>query len=82
MTQVPDTKPGNYYVTVVRDGGDYRPLLGPFHNDHAKALSLVDAAREKVQALDTRAFWYAYGTARIEDYDRPGLLNDYFNEGV
>lgn len=77
--QTPDTKPGNYYVTVVREGGDYRPLLGPFPNDHASALALVDAAKDKAIEIDDRAFWYAYGTARIDDYDRPGLLNEYFN---
>jgi len=81
MSQQPDTRPGNYYVTVVNDHGDYRPLLGPFPNDHAGALAMVDAVMEKACDLDPRGIWYSYGTARFsQDFATPGLLNDYFND--
>lgn len=75
--QLPDTKPGNYYVSARRDNGDAVCLLGPFRDDHAKALSMVDAGREAAEASgDPRACWYSYGTLRTDyDYDRPGILN-------
>ena len=43
--QEPDNKDGYYYVSCV----DYKRtgfILGPFKNDHAKALSMVAAARD------------------------------------
>ena len=73
--QQPDTKSGCYYVSAVYNGRKAL-LLGPFVNNHAKALEMVDAAREKVYELDSRAPWYAYGTCRTEpDYHQPGKLN-------
>lgn len=75
--QKPDTKPGNYYVSAVRDDGRHSMLVGPFRDDHAKALSLVDAATAAANKVDPRAPWYSYGTCRTEyDYDRPGVLNE------
>ena len=41
-----DNRPGSYYVSVIR-GADYRLLLGPFENDHAVALEMVEAVRKK-----------------------------------
>jgi hypothetical protein len=77
MTGQPDTAPGNYYVTVRRDDGDFRCLVGPFRDDHAKALSLVPKARRVAQEVDPKAVWYSYGTIRtVYDYDKPGILND------
>lgn len=65
MNQTPDTKPGSYYVTAI-DGKRVAYLLGPFAW-HLQALELVGAAQAKAEELDPRAFWYAYGTARIPD---------------
>lgn len=79
MSQAPDTQPGAYYVTV-HDGRRYGRLLGPFVNDHAQALSMVDAARAKAEELDPRAAFYSFGTARLDASEtRPGVLNDYFS---
>ena len=73
--QIPDTRPGNYYVTV-RDGGRYDFLAGPFRDDHQAALDLVDRCREITEGLDTWAYFYAFGTARIDyGYSEPGKLN-------
>lgn len=82
MAQAPDTKPGNYYVSVRKDSGDWRVLLGPFPNDHAAALAWVDKARNKAIELDPRAPWYSYGTVRLPvDAALPnGALNRYFPE--
>ena len=77
-----DTKPGEYYVTVV-DGNRYNFLLGPFTNDHQAALDHVEAARKKAQELDPRSAFYTFGTARLPSDDsvpiRCGRLNRYFN---
>ena len=79
--QQPDTCPGAYYVTVI-DGKRVGRLLGPFDNDHAGALAMVDAARTKAIELDPRAHWHAFGTCRVPNDDsvpiRAGLLNKYF----
>lgn len=81
MTQIADTQSGAYYVTVI-DGKRLGRLLGPFYDDHAAALAMVDKVRAKAEELDPRAFWYAYGTCRIPSDDsvpiRCGLLNKYF----
>lgn len=76
-----DSKPGMYYVTVI-DGARVGRLLGPFKNDHAAALSMVDKVRAKAEELDPRAAFYAFGTCRIPGDDtvpiRAGLLNKFF----
>lgn len=79
MTQTPDTKPGEYYVSVI-DGPRRALLLGPFTNDHAAALTMVDKVRTKAEELDPRAVWYAFGTSRMDagEVRIPGRLNSYF----
>jgi len=72
---MPDTKPGNYYVTVI-DGRKTGILAGPFPNDHATALGLVDRARTVACELNPRAHFYSFGTARFpSDFTTPGVLN-------
>ena len=76
MGQAPDTKPGNYYVSCRRDDGKTVFLAGPFRNDHAAALAMVDRASAEANRVDVRAPWYYYGTARVaHSYKTPGLLN-------
>lgn len=60
----PDTAPGNYYVSVRNDKGEYRLLLGPFPNDHAAALAEVDKVRLYANQNDPKSVWYFFGTAR------------------
>ena len=78
MTQQPDTQPGNYYVTVIRDGHKdrVRALAGPFVNDHAKALAMVATVRALAIQIDPWSAFYNFGTSRIEGYDAPGILNE------
>ncbi len=64
MTQMPDTNPGNYYVTAVRDDGAVAFLAGPFENDHAGALAALPKAKQVACDIDPRGHWYSYGTAR------------------
>jgi len=77
MSQIPDTRPGFYYVTVRREGRkgfEHVKLRGPF-SDHASALAAVDEATRRAYELDPRAPWYAYGTARTEEELGPGLVD-------
>lgn len=74
--QAPDPAPGNYYVSV-RDGNRLGLLAGPFVNDHASALAMVDQVRKVAQDVDPRAVFYAFGTVRMAGtYMTPGKLHD------
>jgi hypothetical protein len=64
----------SYYITVVRDDGDYRFLAGPYHT-HQAAMDDLDRARSIATAIDRSAVWYAYGTASVTGYTEPGILN-------
>lgn len=64
-SQLPDTKAGDYYVSV-QNGNSFALLLGPFKDNHAEALSLVDAVRAAAAQLDGRAHWYSFGTCRLD----------------
>ena len=79
--QEPDTRPGEYYVSVT-DGKRHAKLLGPFTNDHAGALAMVDKVRDKAVEIDGKAWFYSFGTCRIEGGDvapiRAGSLNKHF----
>ena len=74
--QQPDTAPGNYYVTAV-DARRTALLAGPFRDDHAAALAHVKRATDlAVNSTDPRAWFYAYGTARLpHTQTRPGIFN-------
>jgi hypothetical protein len=75
--QEPDIKAGYYYVSCRRDDGKTLFLAGPFRDDHAAALALVDQCSMIAEQYDQFAFWYSYGTARTaHDYDRPGTFNE------
>ena len=79
--QAPDTKPGAYFVTCVDPArpSTYARLAGPFIDNHAAALALVDRARAEAERADPRAVWYAFGTCRVDldhpQATRPGVLN-------
>ena len=76
-----DLRPGYYYVSL-RDGARWNLLLGPFENNHAKALRWVAATKEKACEVDMRAHWYGFGTARVPLEVSPpaGRLNDLLPE--
>jgi hypothetical protein len=76
--QQPDTAPGPYYVTVVRDGRGVGFLAGPF-DQHADALAMVEPARAAAYTVDPWTAFDAFGTARWKDASSPapiGKLND------
>ena len=78
MSQKPDTKPGDYYVSAI-DGKRYALLLGPFRDDHKAALAMVDKAQARAMQVDIKAPWYSYGTCRLEHgTGKPGVFNAYF----
>lgn len=53
---------GSFYVTCM-DADRRAVLLGPFET-HSEALNNVDRGRDLACAVDERAWFYAYGTAR------------------
>ena len=55
--------PVTFYVTAIKDSGEWVPLAGPYPT-HADALDAVGRARRRAAKVDARACWYAYGTAR------------------
>lgn len=75
ISQEPDPRPGNYYVSAT-DGPEYHLLLGPFTR-HADALARVEPVR--VFVIDKgppKAAFMAYGTVRMtDDVTRPGTAN-------
>lgn len=82
--ETPDTKPGNYYVSVRETSGEaFWLALGPFINNHAGALAAVDAVRGVYYEHDRsgKAPWMAYGTVRMtDDVTKPGVVNAYLPE--
>ena len=83
MTRQLDPTPGAYYVSVIRDGGDYRLLLGPFMDDHAGALAMVDRVTHKANEIDPRSYWYAFGTCKVKEGPiTDGILNKYFPDAL
>lgn len=77
-TETPDPRPGDYFVSVV-DGRRRALLAGPYPT-HADALGAVPEVREIAKRLDPRAFYYAFGTARLpEGSGKVGRLNDLLN---
>jgi hypothetical protein len=71
--QRPDPRPGFYYVSAI-DGARKVFARGPFPT-HREALDRVDATRTAVEKVDPRAPWYAWGTARSEVDQGPGVLD-------
>lgn len=64
--------PGRFYATVA-DAGRTGWLLGPYDEHHA-AISQVDRGRELACAADSRACFYAFGTARDPGPERRTLF--------
>ena len=63
-----------FYVSVV-DAGRYQLLAGPFKT-HQDALDMVDAARDAALNYgDPKAWFYAYGTVKMVNGHRSGILN-------
>lgn len=69
MMQSPDQRPGAYFVSCIH-AGRVALLAGPFVDDHASALAMVDQTRQVAYQVDRRAIWYAFGTVRL-DRDHP-----------
>ena len=75
--QEPDTKPGPYFVTAIDQGPAMTRrvmvMSGPY-NTHQQALDAVGMARDTASDIDGRAWFMAWGTARIPDRTQPGNL--------
>ena len=78
INPLPDTRPGNYYVSVVQ-GRRYCLALGPFPDDHARALAGVERVRRYFAEHDLDGFQTCgYGTCRVGGSvnAEAGKLND------
>ena len=74
MDQIPDTKPGNYYVSAI-NGTRKTLLAGPFKR-HETALALLEVARNIAIEIDPYAHFWDFGTARTpETFNELGTLN-------
>lgn len=62
-----------FYVTAI-DGKLIVPVLGPFET-HQEALGKVELAREEAIRLDSKAWFYGFGTCKVRAYTKPGKLN-------
>ena len=63
-----------YYVSVI-DGDRFNLLAGAFRT-HEQALEMVDAARNAaLEYGDPKAWFYAYGTCKMENGYNSGILN-------
>ena len=73
--QLTDPRPGYYYAISI-NGGCLVRLRGPFVNDHAGALAVVDDARRDLCLVNPWAAFHTYGAWRSEADAGPGFLDD------
>ncbi len=77
----PDTRPGDYFVSVHNQGQKPRLALGPFKT-HKEAISQVEAVRQYMLKADPQGHFYGYGTARQEEGSgNNGSLNNRLGYG-
>ena len=62
-----------FYVSVV-DGPKFALVAGPFRT-HPEALSMVDPAIEVGREVDPKSHFYAWGTVKMKNGHRKGILN-------
>ncbi|WP_421948657.1 hypothetical protein [Phaeodactylibacter xiamenensis] len=78
----PDTRPGDYFVSVHDQGQKPRLALGPFKT-HKEAINQVEAVRQYMLEADPQGHFYGYGTARQEEGSgNNGLLNNRLGYGT
>ncbi len=69
-----DTKPGPYWVTAIDGSNRCFVMSGPYDN-HQAALDDVIPCRDIASDQDGRAWFMAWGTARMVERSEPGRLN-------
>jgi hypothetical protein len=74
MNPYADTKPGPYWVTALEGSSRCFVMSGPYA-DHQRALDDVIKCRDIAADQDGRAWFMAWGTARMTDRAEPGRLN-------
>ena len=65
---------GSCFYVSIKDGKRFALVAGPFQ-DHQEALDMVQIARQKGEELDTMSIFYAWGTVKMSNGYREGLLN-------
>ena len=66
-----------YYVSII-DGKKFNVVLGPF-STHKEALDMVEPARNEGNKLDPKSHFYGWGTVKMANGYKGGLLNEKFN---
>ena len=64
-----------YYVSII-DGKKFNVVAGPFQ-EHQAALGMVDAARMIGSKVDPKSWFYGWGTVKMKDGHRDGMLNSH-----
>lgn len=59
-----DSLAPGFYVSAINDHGQKALVEGPYTR-HEEALVRVQAVKDAWSDADPRAFWYAWGTARV-----------------
>ena len=75
VSGTPDTAPGPYYVSAISAAGRTFLMAGPYEL-HGAALADVDRALNIAYEHDVRAWFMAWGTARVDGCERRGRLNE------
>lgn len=66
-----------YYVSIV-DGNRFNTVAGPFET-HRESLEMVKQARKIGMKLDPKSHFYGWGTVKMENGHKEGLLNNHLN---
>jgi len=69
-----DVRPGFYYASISRTDGAKILARGPFPT-HKDAILSVPKVKDDAYRMDPKAPWYAYGTARCDRDEGPGVLD-------
>ena len=66
-----------FYVSII-NGDHFNTVAGPFKT-HQEALNMVEPARKEGYKLDPRSHFYGWGTVKMANGYRDGILNKALN---
>lgn len=64
-----------YYVSII-DGPKFNVVAGPFRT-HEKALEMVEPARKVGNEVDMKSHFYGWGTVKMKNGHKEGVLNEH-----
>jgi len=66
-----------FYVSII-DADRFNAVAGPFKT-HQEALDMVNPAIKAGGELDPRSHFYAWGTVKMVNGHKEGMLNEHLN---